>query len=236
MVQNLLKSLSSQNFSSLAFKPSAFKEPLLRLKILLLLLESVKHSLRALHYNRKLQTTLEKEENMGSGQSLPETTTPKPQLLNHSTTLQSDTYSVIFNVGAGAGIMMIILIIAMILARILFPKLFTGLCNKSGKTRDHMEQLYTRIKNRYRRVDQNQANNPAPPPPPFFPPVPIMHPMQPMMAPHPMMLPMHMPMPPMVQYQQPVNNQRQEQRFVELPPEQNQPANPPLPPRPLGNV
>ena len=172
---------------------------------------------------------------MGSGQSLPvESTTPKPQLLNHSTTLQSDTYSVIFNVGAGAGIMMIILIIAMILARILFPKLFTGLCNKSNKARDHMEQLYTRIKNRYRRVEPQ--NNP--PPPPFFPPMPMMHPMHGMMAPPQLMLPMHMPMQPMMQYQPPVQNQRQEQRFVELPPEQNQAAVPipPLPPRPLGNA
>ena len=170
---------------------------------------------------------------MGAGQSV-ETTTPKPQLLNHSTTLQSDTYSVIFNVGAGAGIMMIILIIAMILARILFPKLFTGLCNKTNKARDHMEQLYTRIKNRYRRVDDRPQNIP---PPAFFPPMPMMHQMQNMMAPPQMMLPMHIPMhPPIMQYPQPVNNQRQEQRFVEIPPEQNQAPIPPLPPRPLGNA
>ena len=165
---------------------------------------------------------------MGSGQSV-ESTTPKPQLLNNTTTLTSDSYSLIFNIGAGAGIMLIILIVGLIIARILFPKMFTGLCNKAGRTRDHLEELYGRIKNRYRRVDpapQPQAHPMAPPAfyqPPAF--------QYPMLAP-PQPMPMHVPMP-MAMPQ--AFHARQEQRFVELPAEQ--PAGvPPLPPRPMGNA
>ena len=162
-----------------------------------------------------------------------ETTTPKPQLLNHSTTLQSDTYSLIFNVGAGAGVMMIIMLVCLIIARVLFPKLFTGLCNKTkskNRAKEAMEDLYGRLKNRYRRV-----NDPPPPqhpaPTPQFFPMNFMPPQ--MMAPQPV----HMPMP-IMPYQAPiVYPQRQDiaPRFVELPADP-QGAAPALPPRQAGNA
>ena len=76
---------------------------------------------------------------MGAGESKQEEE-KIPALLNHSTTLQSDTYSLIFNVGAGAGIILIVFIGGLLLARILFPKLFTGLFN-NARPRERMEDL-----------------------------------------------------------------------------------------------
>mgnify|MGYP003350167880 CR=1 FL=1 len=144
---------------------------------------------------------------MGAGESKPEEE-KIPALLNHSTTLQSDTYSLIFNVGAGAGIILIVFIGGLLLARILFPKLFTGLFN-NARPRERMEDLYGRIRDRLRN------RNDLPPPLPMFHPNVMQHSM---MAQNPFQtnfvhaLPYH----PQVQVQPPPQL-RPENRFVELP-------------------
>ena len=157
---------------------------------------------------------------MGAGSSS-EATTPKPTLLNEHTTLQSDTYTLIFNVGAGAGIIMIILFVGLIVARVLFPKLFTGLCDKN-KGRERMEELYGRLKNRYRRDER-----PRTPPPSYH--HSVMHPMQSMMAQPNPFAQVHVP----VVQPLPVRHQflPMQDRIVELPAEPFSPRQP-LPPVP----
>ena len=99
--------------------------------------------------------TRSKSASMGSGQSAPQEDKPKPTHVNAHTSLQADTYSLIFNVGAGAGIVMIIGVLALILLRILCPKLFTGMCDRS-KYKD----LYERIRNRDRERDKEEREEP----------------------------------------------------------------------------
>lgn len=158
---------------------------------------------------------------MGAGSSTEGS--EKPTLLNEHTTLQSDTYTLIFNVGAGAGIIMIILLICLILARVLFPKLFTGLCDRN-RGRERMEELYGRLKNRYRREERSRT------PPPSYQPPTLVHPMQSMMAQAHPFSPFQMP----VTQPMPVRHQflPMQDRIVELPAEPAFSPQQPLPPIP----